>query len=507
MPTPPAEPRSAVERPPASRWDLTALALIVAAGVLLRLFFLTGPVGSDDTRYLAFAEKFVTFTPFTELDHAAGRLLFLVLVGVPYVLGGGALWAAYADVGYSLATDVLVAVFCWRVLGPRPAQVAACAMAFNALGVVYPGTILPDTTLALFLAAAAVAFWSAQQEGDARRRLKGIAASGALACLGYLCKDPGVLFLPVGAALLFFAPRERTWRERLAGPVTFVGAFALVFALDAAVYRLYTGHFDYKMLATAALHNEGREALSPGGLLGQGWRNLSEALGKWAMAGLLLPVALGVPALAAAAALRRGWLVFAAAGLFFVAFTFFGTSSLTRLLALPFQPRYLQPVIPLVAISLAALAERADARLGATRSWALPVLLAALLCANDFRLVREWSGTLYSASEMKTLRAAVEELSGDGKPVHVDSYALMHARHFLRPERYALLRPIGAEGPLEDGYYVVGDPARLSKERLEAVSALPLKLRLELDWRTLAQRGWLGPRPREALLVRQKGAP
>ncbi|HEY3451263.1 MAG TPA: phospholipid carrier-dependent glycosyltransferase [Myxococcales bacterium] len=507
---PPVEqPEAAPARPAPSPWDLAILSLAIAAGVFLRIFFLTGPVGSDDTRYLAFAERFVTFTPFTQLDHAAGRLLFLVLIGLPAKLGGHAIYAAFANVAYSLAASLLVAVFCWRTLGSRPAIVAAAAMAFNALDVVYSGTILPDTTIALFLVAAVIAFWWAQQEGDSRPRLRKVALSGALTCLAYMCKDPGILFLPVGAALLFVAPKERTWRERLLMPTVFVAAFAVVFALDATVYRLFTGHFTYKMLATAACHNEGREALTLGALLSQGWGNLWVALSKWALGGVLLPLAIGVPALIAAGALKRGWLAFSAAGLFFVAFIFFGTSSLSKLLLLPFQPRYLQPVIPLVAICLAVVASRFEARFGARRAWILPAALATLLLANDFRLMRDWSGTLYFSPAMKSLRTVVELLGKEQRPIHVDSYLLMHSRHFMRPESYAQLRPIPAEGPLPDGLYVVGfaDLSGLSQERLDAISAMPVKLRLHQDWRPLNQHRQLRLRDEEGLVVRQKESP
>src|SRR4030042_5275687 len=79
-----------------------AIAVVVTVGFFLRLIFMTGPIGSDATRYLDFANYFVSFTPFSYIDHAGGRLLFLFLIGTPSAIGGHANRTRCANVCYSL---------------------------------------------------------------------------------------------------------------------------------------------------------------------------------------------------------------------------------------------------------------------------------------------------------------------------------------------------------------------------------------------------------------------
>ena len=502
---PPAPPAPSPRPATAAEW--VALTLTLCAGVGLRLFFMTGPVGSDDTRYLDFADRFVSLRPFTDLDHAAGRLLFLILIGVPYKVGGNAYYATLANIGYSALTDLLVASFVYRTMGIRAALVAAAAMAFNALNVLYPGTILPDTTAGLFLTAATIALWSAQRTKEPRGHRSRVLLSGVLTCLAYMCKDPGILFVPVGAALLFLAPREPAWRERLLGPALFVGVFAAVFALDATVYRIFTGHFDYKALATAACHNSSIQPVGLGQLLRGGAGRLLSSFRITAMGGALLPLVIGVPALAAAGLLRRGWLVFSAAGLFVIFYSFFGTTGFSKLYPIPYQPRYLQPVVPLVAICLAALSARFVGAATSRPAWVAPLFLGAVLFAHDFRVMRDAAGTLYFAPAMKNLRTAVELLHADGLPVFVSPLLQQHSRHFLRPEDHRLLQIIPADGPLPAGYYVLSEHDDLAVRRDE-LTRLPVKLRVDLDWRELNRLRELRHRGTDqAVVVYEKAEP
>src|SRR5262249_50100384 len=116
-----------------------------------------------------------------------------------------------------------------------------------------------------------------------------------------------------------------------------------------------------------------------------------------------------------------------------------GTQSLTRLIELPFQPRYFQPVIPFASLALATGYSRAvmngrGARplaYGVALFVAVPSILAAPLV----------SGNLYRSAYYRTVATVVPLLNSSGKPVFVESQEFNALRHFLAVKRYSNLRP------------------------------------------------------------------
>lgn len=463
-----------------------ALTLVLLSGVFLRLHFMTGPVASDDTRYLEFARKFLSLSRFTEVDPAAGRLLFLGLIGWPVKVFGHAVYAALANIAYASLVDLLVVWFCLREFGKHTALCAALIMVANPITISFSGMILPDPTLALFLLLSAFALhFGSHQEVRAQRYLW-IAASGLLACLAYLCKDPGVLMLPVAVVVLFFFPAEATWQERFLGPLLFVAAFAALFAVDGFVYLAYTGDFFYKRHATTLRLNLGIAALGPVEFLQQTSGVFLSCLEQWK--DHLVPLWLGIPAMALALGFCPQQKVFAGLGLFVLFFLFFGTSSLTGLLPLPVQLRYLHPVLPFVAICAASLFHKAWFLY---RPWVKTLFPLALglglgLAAADS--VSAKAGIYDHAPFLKSVRTALETLQDEIKPIYVDRQIRSHLPHFVPDGLLARVRVIPDRGELPGGYYLFdpGGPS-LPKERMAEISALKVKMRLELDWRVSNQ--------------------
>ena len=460
-----------------------AIWLLLSVGFLLRLIFLAGPIASDDTRYLAYADRFLTLSRFSTLDHAGGRLLFLLLVGWPVKLFGHAVYGALANVVYATMLDLLVVWFCLRELGKHAALIATLVLVANPIAILFSGMILPDLTLAFFLLAAGIALHEAGRTTRPGQRYRWVALSGWLACLAYMCKDPGVLMLPVGGSMLLFGAPRLPLRERVVGLFCFAGAFSAMFVIDGCVYLAYTGDFLYKIHATAACHNAGIPSLGPWDFLLHTTRGFLEKMEDGGA--YLVPVLLGIPAMTLSLFFCPAYRLFAATGLFVLSFLFFGSSSLTQLLPLPFQLRYLHPILPFVAISGATLAHRFQLSIHPRARIAVPLLCLAVLFTSTAAVVVERAGTYYRAPWMKSVGVAVESLRGEGKPFFVDERTLSHLPHFLSRESLSRVTLVPEKGELPAGFYLF-DPRTpsLSRQRIEEIARLKVRSQIALDWRT-----------------------
>jgi hypothetical protein len=475
-----------LERP--SLHETVAIAVVLTAGLFLRLIFFTGPLGSDDTRYLEFAEHFVRLQPFSELDHAAGRLVFLVLVGIPYVLGGHATHAALANVGFGFVTDLLVTVVAFRAFGTRGALVVALLTAFNGIHLVYTSAVLPDTLLTLFMVLSVLAVLRARDAATEGRRLLVLAGAGALAGLAYGCKETGVLLLPPIAAWLFLWPQDAGVRARILPPAVFLGAFAAVWVVDGLVYLVFTGDFLYKITATAAKHNLGRpESGGLGDHLRTTFGYLSMGARTWHFT--WVPLFLGLPAMVGVALLDRRHRLFALVGLFVLLFLIFGTSSLSRLVALPFQARYLQPVIPFAVISVAALLHRWPAMDRVPAGLGVAAALGALTLVAGLGGGSRMAGHMYQSGTYAQMALAVQVLPDPDRTLFVDARTRRDLPHFLPRNFEVAIETVPAAGALPRGYYLVHPEARfragVSQERQAEIAALPVQLQLTLDARPI----------------------
>ncbi|MBK8014194.1 MAG: glycosyltransferase family 39 protein [Deltaproteobacteria bacterium] len=477
---------------------------MLTTGFFLRLVFFNGALGSDDRRYVLFAEQIVRLQPFETLDHAASRLLFLVLIGIPYVVGGHISHAALANVFYSLILDVTVTVFAARTFGRAAGLVAAILMAFGGLHMVFASTVLPDTLNTLFLFIAAVLVYRAIYQQPARRWLV-IGGAGLTAGLAYSCKDPGILFLPPAIAALVLLQRTPL-RTRLIETGLLIGAFAAYMALEGVIYLLYTGDFFYRSTAVSQVHNAGIETLGLADFLREDWRHIEFA---WSQRGLLgIPVFWGVAVMIATPLRDRRLVYFAATGLLLVSYLMLGSSSATRLLPLPVQPRYFLPATPFVAVCTAVLFES----FRWSRSTGMRVLLplATLVFALSMALppAAKLSGRMHNTGTMKQVALVAELLIDSGRDIYVDETIYREALHFLHA-KHAHLKRIPVAGPLPEGYLIVYPEPRhrvpdLSDERLSKIARLPVAMHVSLDTRSVQRFGYLGSyRPQAALLVHQ----
>ena len=100
--------------------ELATICLLLVAPVI-RLALLTGPTGSDDLNYFHFSQQLARLEHFTQLHHHAGRLIFLLLVGVPAALMGSITSGAIVNVLILSLRDVLVVWFVRRETDMRRA--------------------------------------------------------------------------------------------------------------------------------------------------------------------------------------------------------------------------------------------------------------------------------------------------------------------------------------------------------------------------------------------------
>jgi 4-amino-4-deoxy-L-arabinose transferase-like glycosyltransferase len=389
---------------------VVAIALLTLLGLVLRLTFFNGPVGSDDIRYFNSALTIVHGGRITVLDHATSRLAFLLLVGAPGALAGSIFVAGYVNVMVSVLTQVVASVFAFREIGPRAGVVTATLLAFDGLALAYSGILAPDNLLALLTLLCAILLYHATDAPPARARMlylwAGIAAGAA-----YSSKDTGILLLVPAVAWTMWQT-GRQLHERVILCAVFVAAFAGVWVVEGLFFLMRAGDFLYKSHALAAAHNSTMEpAHGVIDFVRRGWWNLSDVRRSvWLSA---------VPLLAGAACWlrllwpRRRTTVFALMGGFIAAYLFFGTSSFSRLVNLPYQERYLIPVLPCAAIAIADVLERWHGGLRAR--WLAG--LAVVCFIGGFAGAQVRSGRLYFTEGLRNGAIAVNALPNDGRPV------------------------------------------------------------------------------------------
>jgi hypothetical protein len=363
---------------------------------------------------------------------------------------------------------------------------AAIVMAVNPISIIYPGMILPDTLLTLFLVASSVLLYHALQDARRKNRYLTFAASGAVAGFAYMCKEPGILMVPIVGAYLFLFPCDGKLRERLIAPLIFMVSFLVVFLFDGLVYIAYTGDFFYKITATAFCHNQERPHLDLAGFLQTTVGDFVEAFKNGSF--FLVPLHLGFPVMVMASMVDRRTRIFSLIGLFTLLYLIFGSSSLSELVSLPLQARYFQPVIPFVAIAVGVIVERYSFFRSRVAQVAFPCALGCLVAFYGTNEVFLRAGTQYESNLMKSFRTAVEVLAEEQKPLYVDPALYYNARHFLPRALYNRLVEISASDPLKKGYYFIyPELTWLPQDRFEEVKGLNVKLRVALDWRIANQ--------------------
>jgi 4-amino-4-deoxy-L-arabinose transferase-like glycosyltransferase len=364
-------------------------------------------LGGDDTNYYAAAGEILSEGQIAGLHHHSGRLVLLILVGFPGVLLDDFYASCITNILWSVAADATAVLVAYRLMGSRAALLCAIVLLLNGLVLSYAGTLLPEPLVTLFTF---LATWAFQKAIDADRGegLRFAIAAGDFAGLAYSVKDTGILVVPLLLLYLAVFQVKRTpIRHLVPIAVSCVMGFVLIVLLECCALWLLTGDFAYRYHAIAATHNSVLEpATGIADFLRRGWWNLAMVLDE--------PLAMGVPAVAFAVAwgyclVRRPDVrIFAFVGLGLALYSLFGTSSLTRLVNLPFQERYATLLLPFGAVCLAALAANFLSR-PRTGAVATVLIFAASLWAGIV-VASPRAGTLYFAETLRNAVVAIDSL-------------------------------------------------------------------------------------------------
>jgi hypothetical protein len=470
-------------RSESNRWldgYLGAVTGLIATSLALKLAFVAETLGSDDLRYFEFAGKIARLQAFSQLDHAGGRLTFLALVGVPAAWAGQVVVSAIVNVFIALATECAVAYYLWTRTGRQAALLGTLFLTFNGLVLTFTGTFVPDTLLAfLFLCSALLAFRVI--EDDARPLLTSLLL-GMVIGFAYSTKETGILLLPpVLFCILVIRPGHFVERLLLVLLVTL--GFALIWIVECGALWLLTGKFFYRYDAIVHAHNAAIPAAeSVTEFVRHAYWNAFNVVKDWDF--LLLPALLAVGTFALL--IWRGGsastlaLIIAFCGSYLIG----GTSSLTRLVNLPFTERYAVPLLPLVALAIGmAVAPY-------LRSYHLRVGALALLSASAFVSLYgslDRVGNRFFEPYLSGAAVAVRSLDlSDDRPLFVDVRTLGGLRHLVDASALKNVRLIADGQRYEPGLLLLHpDYCCPSKEQSEQLASAQVVLDIRIDQRML----------------------
>jgi hypothetical protein len=459
---------------------MSAMAGLIATSLVLKLAFVAGTLGSDDLRYFEFARDIARLQSFSQVDHAAGRLTFLALVGVPGAWLGQPVVSAVVNVFIAFATECIVAYHLWTRVGRDAALLGTLFLTFNGVVLTYAGTFLPDTLLAfLFLCSALLAFRVI--EDDARPGIPAFILGLAIG-LAYSTKDTGILLLPpVLFCISVVRPDHLVQRLRLVLLVT-VG-FVFVWIVECGALWFLTGNLLYRYDALALAHNATIPAAeSVTQFVRQAYWNALTVFTDWDF--LLLPTLVAVTTCGMLIWRGRSATTLALLVAFCGSYLIAGTSSLTRLVNLPFMERYVQPLLPLLALAIGmALAPH-------LRSYGLRVGMLALLAASAIV-------SLYGSLDRVGNRFFEPYLSGaalaarslvisDDQPLFVDERTFRGLRYLVDPSALQHVRLVTDGQRYEPGLLLLHpNYCCASSEQREQMASAQVVLDLHIDQRML----------------------
>jgi len=425
---------------------------VIVIGVALRVLFIDSVTGGDDVRYLKFAAQVVRFDHLSTSDHAAGRLLFLWIIGLPAAIGH-AVYASAPMILLSLATDVVVAVVAYRRWGPAAALMAACVMAFCPLNIVFASRILPDAPLALVLLIAVLVLADAERQEHGTARSRQILIGGLLAGLAYMIKDPALLALPPAAACLILAGGSLRPR-RLLLTVGLLGAGLLImYLLNGLAYFAYSGDFFFKEHAIARSHNTASQVANVSAYLIHVSENFQALIKdfRW----LCIPVFVGLPVFTARVVVEREGRLVPSVGLFMIAYLLVGSSSLTSLVPLPFHIRYFQPIVPLLALELGRMVATSSLLRRPVRATAATVILTVLALGTGLRSATESVGVSFRGPVLQSMRKAIELLDDEGATFFVHPCYAPALNHILPRQLHGRVKPAPQSGEFPSGLHLL----------------------------------------------------
>jgi hypothetical protein len=318
---------------------------------LVRLFFLVGPVGTDDTNYMVGAHRLADGVA-PDLDPGNVRAAFMLWLAVWHHLGFGGSALIFPQL---LVEVALVGTLYWvgrRFVDERAALLSAVCWTLFPVELVYAGIVLPDQLgLLLALAALALAVDALRSEpGTGRGRL---IAGAILAGLATSVREPYALVPVIVGAWGLWATRPTGIALRRA--VVFGGVAFLVFLLEYPFFHLWTGDWLYRHHALGAVYGAGGTQEFPF-WLGKIVYYISVVFDPFVsgLFGWLFLVAL------ASSSLRnvRNPLLIALWTLAFYVFLQFAPTGLNPYQTLPMQPRYTLPIVVLLFFPLGCLLAR-----------------------------------------------------------------------------------------------------------------------------------------------------
>jgi len=452
---------------------------ILLAALILRVGFFTGISASDPLGYAEYAHKIATGNFAFEPHHYNTRFAVTAPVGLFFRLFGVGVGAAVIwPMICSLATVFLVYRLGLAVEGRRTGLVGASLFAFLPLDIALASDLFPEGVMTAMMTLAVYAFHRGYHGRVGRSSALALLFGGVALWAAYSAKMLGVLLLPI--LFLYVLLQGRRW-GRFAW---FALGFFILLLPEMITYKLYAGDWLFRQHAIAVAHE---------GTLGAIDANVN-LLPRLLLAypGITL-----VPHNLFGATFVLIWVAFVCglirrenllilllwfAGIF--AYVNFGSSSLSRFVALPFHGRYLHPVTVPGVLLLASLFSRVWGDPPSSRRWSRAgaagilavVLLYAVGCAylhtgrrslpaqtsNDMRLLweelaskKEW--TLYTDPRSRRMLLFLSGY-GEGDRLHIfpsnheseepesylqriprGSFLLFNWREFRRPGRRNVL--------------------------------------------------------------------
>ena len=427
---------------------------LLIGGLALRLIFFAGPIGSDDSNYYMYSEQLLNGRLEGSAHHHASRMLFMLLLGIPTVLSHSLYTGCMLSIAVSIAGGLLVYAFMRRHASMNAALVAFGMVMLSGTSILYASVFVPDNLTAVLMPGAAMAIFHAIE--TPRRRGVWLIGAGVLTGLAYSSKDTALLMLPPLVLWILIGMRDVGLLRRLQAAALYGLAMLAVYLAESAAYWWVADDFFYRSHALTQVHNRTIEA-STGAL------EFAKA-GYWALLTLLVDWARNGPMLVLGALGALGVLLwnrplagFVLTGLFVTLYLIVGSSSLTRLVHLPIQDRYLLPCIPFAAIALGlaldAVGRRWPGRFDITGAATIPLLIALL--ATGVKSAAAEAGSITFADYYRNAADAIRILSANGRPIHVDSVLHHHLRHMLPPELHRQLVVFDEMPSLAPGYYMI----------------------------------------------------
>ena len=472
-------------RRPYSFAELSTICLLLVAPVV-RLALLTGPTGSDDLNYFHFSQQLAHFEHFTQLHHHAGRLIFLILVGVPAALMGSITSGAILNVLVLSLRDLFVVWFVRRETDMPTAAIAAAIVSLNAISTTYAGIMIPDPLLSLLMFASAVTMVVGLSEAEAARG-RWIALAGALAALSYSAKDTGILMTAPSMVYILLVRGYRL-PERIRLGALYVVGLVTVAALESLAYWFISGDFLYRSHALSKVHNAVViEAPNLNAFIHAIYWNLRLVTALETASTAVIVASFVVFTLALVTRSRLAFM--SATGLFVCAYLIFGTSSFTRFMPVPVQDRYFEPLVAFLAVGAAMLVHRFRQL---PNGWAYKAASAivAVMVIGSIPSVTANAGDVAFSGIGRNSGIALRALhtARPDMPIIVSPMLHRMIESFISPELFAQLKVMEGETPVR-GFYLAHpwEPDNPAVPMLARSKTLPVYLVVDEDQRILGR--------------------